>query len=259
VTTPRTRTHVAFRTYGPGQVPPLLDVIADIWADAHPELVDNPAAATAGLSAPALHRQITGHLKHQGFALVVAYADGTAGHRGSPGASETGCTPNCSRPSPRSGPPCSRSQATSAARTCTPGSATPTQARTATAQTARNSTCSSSKLSPQPDYPRSPRCRRPSFQSPTRRDAKPSGKRHRDRWVNATADASGTEVKIPVVTLVLTVVKMAWRKTGASTQHDPRSRRHDSRHVATVHQLPQLSGLFHRELHARTNELHRVK
>jgi GNAT superfamily N-acetyltransferase len=78
VTTPRTRTDVAFRTYGPGQVPPLLDVIADIWADAHPELVDNPAAATAGLSVPALHRQITGHLKYQGFALVVAYADGTA-------------------------------------------------------------------------------------------------------------------------------------------------------------------------------------
>jgi GNAT superfamily N-acetyltransferase len=78
VTTPPTRTDVAFRTYGPGQVPPLLDVIADIWADAHPELVDTPAAATAGLSAPALHRQITGHLKHQGFALAVAYADGTA-------------------------------------------------------------------------------------------------------------------------------------------------------------------------------------
>jgi GNAT superfamily N-acetyltransferase len=75
--TPSTRTDVVIRTYGPGQVPPLLDVIADIWADAHPELVDNPGAATAGLSVPALHRQITGHLKHQGFTLVAAYAGGT--------------------------------------------------------------------------------------------------------------------------------------------------------------------------------------
>jgi GNAT superfamily N-acetyltransferase len=72
------RTDVVIRTYGPGQVPPLLDLVADIWADAHPELVDNPGAATAGLSVPALHRQITGHLKWQGFTMVVAYAGGTA-------------------------------------------------------------------------------------------------------------------------------------------------------------------------------------
>lgn len=78
MTTPSTRTDVVIRTYGPGQVPPLLDVLADIWADSHPELVDNPCAETAGLSVPALHRQITSHLKHPGFALVVAYAGGTA-------------------------------------------------------------------------------------------------------------------------------------------------------------------------------------
>ncbi|WP_328406379.1 N-acetyltransferase (plasmid) [Streptomyces sp. NBC_00390] len=71
------RTDVVIRIYGPGQVPPLLDVVADIWADAHPELVDNPGAATAGLSVPALHRQITGHLKWTGFTMVVAYAGGT--------------------------------------------------------------------------------------------------------------------------------------------------------------------------------------
>ncbi|MEV5242604.1 GNAT family N-acetyltransferase [Streptomyces cinnamoneus] len=70
-------TDVVLRTYGPGQVPPLLDVVADIWADAHPELVDNPGATAAGLSVPALHRQITGHLKHQGFTLVAAYIGGT--------------------------------------------------------------------------------------------------------------------------------------------------------------------------------------
>ncbi|MEU6655970.1 GNAT family N-acetyltransferase [Streptomyces sp. NPDC046900] len=75
---PSTHTDVMIRTYGPGQVPPLVDVAADIWADAHPELVANPGAATAGLSVPALHRQITGHLKREGFALVMAYEGGSA-------------------------------------------------------------------------------------------------------------------------------------------------------------------------------------
>ncbi|MDX3641810.1 GNAT family N-acetyltransferase [Streptomyces sp. MB09-02B] len=55
-----------------------MDVVADIWADAHPELVDTPGAEALGLSVPALHRQLSGHLKHAGFALVVAYAAGTA-------------------------------------------------------------------------------------------------------------------------------------------------------------------------------------
>ncbi|MEV6133220.1 GNAT family N-acetyltransferase [Streptomyces violaceusniger] len=77
MSTPSTRTDMVIRTYGPGKVPPMLDVLADIWADAHPELVDNPGGETTGLSVPALHRQITGHLKHSGFALVVAYAGGT--------------------------------------------------------------------------------------------------------------------------------------------------------------------------------------
>ncbi|MER8159964.1 GNAT family N-acetyltransferase [Streptomyces sp. NPDC094472] len=79
MTTPSTRADVVIRTYGPGQVPPLLSLLADIWADAHPELVDNPGAEAMGLSVPALHRQITGHLKHhQGLVLVVAYERGTA-------------------------------------------------------------------------------------------------------------------------------------------------------------------------------------
>ncbi|MET8828492.1 GNAT family N-acetyltransferase [Streptomyces sp. NPDC004610] len=68
---------MVIRNYGPGEVAPLLDLLADIWADAHPELVDNPGADTAGLSVPALHRQITGHLRHSGFVLAVAYAEGT--------------------------------------------------------------------------------------------------------------------------------------------------------------------------------------
>lgn len=77
MTTPSTRTNVVIRTYGPGKVPPMLDVLADIWADAHPELVDNPNAETLGLSVLALRRQVEGHLKHPGFTLVVAYAGGT--------------------------------------------------------------------------------------------------------------------------------------------------------------------------------------
>ncbi|MCX5401318.1 GNAT family N-acetyltransferase [Streptomyces sp. NBC_00102] len=72
-----TRTDVVIRTYGPGQVPPLLDTIADIWSDAHPELVDTPGASTDGLSATALHRQVTSHLRHQGFTLVAAYTSGS--------------------------------------------------------------------------------------------------------------------------------------------------------------------------------------
>lgn len=75
--TPSTRTDVVIRTYGPGEVPPLLDTIADIWADAHPELVDTPGASTDGLSAAALRRQILGHLKHEGFTLVAAYKSGS--------------------------------------------------------------------------------------------------------------------------------------------------------------------------------------
>jgi ribosomal protein S18 acetylase RimI-like enzyme len=65
------------RAYGPGQVPPLLETIADLWADAHPELVNTPGATTDGLSAGALRRQVLGHLKHEGFTLVAAYGSGS--------------------------------------------------------------------------------------------------------------------------------------------------------------------------------------
>ncbi|MEV0097341.1 GNAT family N-acetyltransferase [Streptomyces sp. NPDC050738] len=71
------RTDVVIRTYGPGQVPALLETIADIWSDAHPELVDTPGATTDGLSALALRRQVTNHLRHEGFSLVAAYANGS--------------------------------------------------------------------------------------------------------------------------------------------------------------------------------------
>ncbi|MGW0708111.1 hypothetical protein ACWD4G_19515 [Streptomyces sp. NPDC002643] len=71
VTTPSTRTDVVIRTYGPGKVPPMLDVLADIWADAHPELVDNPGAEASGLSVPALRRQIEGHVRHPWSSLLA--------------------------------------------------------------------------------------------------------------------------------------------------------------------------------------------
>jgi ribosomal protein S18 acetylase RimI-like enzyme len=79
VTTPSTRADVVIRTYGPGQVTPLVDTIADLWADAHPEIVDTPGASTDGLSVPALRRQVLGHVRHhqEGFTLVAAYAAGS--------------------------------------------------------------------------------------------------------------------------------------------------------------------------------------
>ncbi|WP_221354613.1 GNAT family N-acetyltransferase [Streptomyces beigongshangae] len=79
MSTPGTRADVVIRTYGPGQVLPLVDTIADLWADAHPEIVDTPGAASDGLSVPALRRQITHHLRNhaEGFTLVAAYAHGS--------------------------------------------------------------------------------------------------------------------------------------------------------------------------------------
>ncbi|MET9518306.1 hypothetical protein [Streptomyces sp. NPDC002994] len=59
-------------TGDPGQAPALVDTLADIWADAHSKLVNTPGAASDGLSVPALRRQITGHLKYEGFTLVCA-------------------------------------------------------------------------------------------------------------------------------------------------------------------------------------------
>lgn len=77
--TPGTRTDIVIRTYGPGQVAPLLDTISDVWADAHPEIVDTPGATTDGLSVPALRRQVLGHVRNhqEGFTLVAAYAHGS--------------------------------------------------------------------------------------------------------------------------------------------------------------------------------------
>lgn len=77
MTTPNTRTDVVIRAYGPGKVEPMLDVLADIWADAQPRTRRQPRRRHRRPARTRLHRQITGHLGHTGFAPVVAYAGGT--------------------------------------------------------------------------------------------------------------------------------------------------------------------------------------
>jgi len=59
--------------YGPGDVAALLDTLVEIWADAH---ADHPDVAEASLSPEALRQQLTTHTRHQGFALVLAFAAG---------------------------------------------------------------------------------------------------------------------------------------------------------------------------------------
>ncbi|MFI5940211.1 GNAT family N-acetyltransferase [Streptomyces uncialis] len=78
MTTPKAAPDAVVRTYHSDQVPPLLDVIAGIWAESHPEFGGDPGAEAAGLPVDALRRQVTGHLKHPGFTLVIAHAGGAA-------------------------------------------------------------------------------------------------------------------------------------------------------------------------------------
>jgi GNAT superfamily N-acetyltransferase len=62
--------------YGASQTEPLVDALADIWADAHPELLaDDDGTDEDAVSA--FRRQITGHFKHSGFTLSAAYKAGT--------------------------------------------------------------------------------------------------------------------------------------------------------------------------------------
>ncbi|MFJ4768288.1 GNAT family N-acetyltransferase [Streptomyces uncialis] len=78
MTTPKAAPDAVVRTCHSDQVPPLLDVIAGIWAESHLEFDGDPAAEAAGLSVDALRRQVTGHLKHPGFTLTVAHSGGAA-------------------------------------------------------------------------------------------------------------------------------------------------------------------------------------
>lgn len=64
--------HTVIRVYGASQTPPLIDALADVWADAHPELTAT-GDADRGPGADAFRRQITGHFRHAGFTLAAAY------------------------------------------------------------------------------------------------------------------------------------------------------------------------------------------
>jgi ribosomal protein S18 acetylase RimI-like enzyme len=61
--------------YGVSQTQPLVDALADIWADAHPEYT--ASTDQRARSVESLRRQIDGHFRHAGFTLAAAYRSGT--------------------------------------------------------------------------------------------------------------------------------------------------------------------------------------
>ncbi|MFH8257745.1 GNAT family N-acetyltransferase [Streptomyces roseolus] len=63
-----------YRSYGPSDVPLLLDTLVDTWAEAH---AGHPATADAGFTPDTLRNQITSHTRHDSFTLITAYTDGT--------------------------------------------------------------------------------------------------------------------------------------------------------------------------------------
>lgn len=67
---------VVIRVHGVGQTEPLVDALADIWADAHPEFAANSGEDRAR-SVATFRRQINGHFRHAGFTLSAAYDSGT--------------------------------------------------------------------------------------------------------------------------------------------------------------------------------------
>jgi ribosomal protein S18 acetylase RimI-like enzyme len=62
------------RIHGVSQARPLVDTLADVWADAHPECAAT-SDARAG-SVDSFRRQIGGHFRHAGFTLAAAYSSG---------------------------------------------------------------------------------------------------------------------------------------------------------------------------------------
>jgi len=63
------------RVHGISQARPLVDGLADIWAEAHPEFTTTAEEGIHHLEV--FHRQINGHFRHAGFTLAVAYHLGT--------------------------------------------------------------------------------------------------------------------------------------------------------------------------------------
>ncbi|MER5866654.1 GNAT family N-acetyltransferase [Kitasatospora sp. NPDC002040] len=59
--------------YGASDAEPLLDTLADVWAEAH---AGHDDVARAGFTPATLRRQITGHAQHEAFTLITAYAAG---------------------------------------------------------------------------------------------------------------------------------------------------------------------------------------
>ncbi|MFC8452149.1 GNAT family N-acetyltransferase [Kitasatospora sp. NPDC057223] len=64
---------LTLQRYGASGADPLLDTLADIWAEAH---AGHDDVARAGFTPATLRRQITGHARHDDFTLVTAYAAG---------------------------------------------------------------------------------------------------------------------------------------------------------------------------------------
>ena len=72
---PTTRDDTIIRVHGVGHAQPLVDALADVWADAHPEFTATSEDRCRHLDT--FRRQITGHFRHAGFTLAVAYQLGT--------------------------------------------------------------------------------------------------------------------------------------------------------------------------------------
>ncbi|MFJ4836466.1 GNAT family N-acetyltransferase [Streptomyces sp. NPDC088747] len=60
------------RMYGASQTEPLVDALADVWVDAHPEATDE-LRQEEDSPVGAFRRQIAGHFRHSGFSLSAAY------------------------------------------------------------------------------------------------------------------------------------------------------------------------------------------
>lgn len=66
-------TPLTLQRYGASDADPLLDTLADIWAEAH---AGHDDVARAGFTPATLRRQITGHAQRDDFTLVAGYDRG---------------------------------------------------------------------------------------------------------------------------------------------------------------------------------------
>jgi ribosomal protein S18 acetylase RimI-like enzyme len=73
---PASTGETVIQVHGVSRTRPLVDALADVWAEAHPEIAKSGEGDQAS-GATAFHRQIESHLRHAGFTLTVAYEAGT--------------------------------------------------------------------------------------------------------------------------------------------------------------------------------------